>query len=97
MADENTTGAGTGQSGEQRSSGGAGAEARFRSRLSDFEKTVRSKIQEMDNFVRENVRAAVPPEVATHMQNSKREFLLAIRKLVDRELEKSDKEAPPKQ
>lgn len=63
----------------------------FRARLEDLEKTVRIKVEEADRMLREAVRSAVPEDVARHMSNSKREFLLGIRKIIDRELEKSEK------
>jgi hypothetical protein len=81
----------TNTSGESTTSG-AKAQASFRARLDDFEKTVRGKVEEVDKMFRDAVRSAVPEDVAKHMSNSKREFLLGIRRMIDREIEKTEKQ-----
>ncbi len=94
MPDDMNTGTGT-ESGRERPRNG-GAQAKFRARLEEFERTVRAKVQEVDQSFRDAVRTAVPPDVAEHMKNSKREFLLGIRKFIDREIEKTEREQPPR-
>lgn len=74
--------------------GSASSSGRFRSRMKDFEGQLRQAAKDFDDLVRDGMKNMVPEEVSTHITNSKREFLLAIRALVDREIERTEKKPP---
>ena len=65
-------------------------------RVEEMENTLREKAREVEQLVRDGLKSAVPPGVGTHLSNAKREFLLAVRKFIDRELEKTGPEPEPK-
>ncbi|MFQ6617230.1 MAG: hypothetical protein ACE5QV_00970 [Fidelibacterota bacterium] len=54
-------------------------------------KKVKKKIEEIGEEVRENIVTWIPPEFRKHLGNSKKEILLALRSLIDREIERTEK------
>jgi BMFP domain-containing protein YqiC len=78
---------------ESNESGTPGSSSKLRDKMQEFEKTIRSGLQDVEQNVRETMRKVVPEDVAGHLSKSKKEFLLAIRSLVDGELKRMD--TPP--
>jgi hypothetical protein len=69
---------------------------RFGEYVKDFEDKFRKALTDVDKVARETVHNLVPAETASHLSNCKREFLLAVRSMIDRELDNSQKPpAPP--
>jgi hypothetical protein len=68
---------------------GPGHKTDFNRRFEEFESRLRQKIGEVDDMVRDGLRRIVPADTAQHLSNSKREFLMAIRTVIDRELERT--------
>jgi hypothetical protein len=71
-----------------------------RERLGRIEEHLRGLVGELDGMLREGisktVEPLVPAGVLEHLSRSKREALQALRSLIDRELQKSAPEEPPK-
>lgn len=55
------------------------------------QKRLMEKITELKDEVIDCVLKAIPPEVAEHLGNSKKELLKAIRAMIDKEIEAIDK------
>ncbi|MGI8907231.1 MAG: hypothetical protein ACR2IE_12160 [Candidatus Sumerlaeaceae bacterium] len=68
--------------------------ARLQEKLKEFEAKFRDRVKDLDETVRTEFRDAIPPQVTAHLQKSKEEFLLAVRGIVDRQLDKARKETP---
>lgn len=79
-----------------RQKAGASAQDAFREKVEGLEQTIREKVREMEQIVRDGVRSIVPPDAEKHLRGAKREFLSAIRAFIDREIERSDRDAPKK-
>lgn len=78
------------KSGEKTS---GGWQTGFRERIEDMERTLRVKMKEVDSVVRNSMQNVFPPDVTKHLNNSKREFLLAVKRIVDREIERTERQA----
>jgi hypothetical protein len=66
-------------------------------RAEDFERKLREQVGEIDQSIREKLKDFVPPDVKTHLKNTKREFLLAVRGFIDRELDRDEPEKNEKE
>lgn len=55
------------------------------------QKRLMEKITELKDEVIDCVLKAIPPEVAEHLGNSKKELLKALRAMIDKEIEAIDK------
>ncbi len=55
------------------------------------QKSLMEKITELKDEVIDCVLKAIPPDVAEHLGNSKKELLKAIRAMIDKEIEAIDK------
>lgn len=68
---------------------------RFGEYVKEMEDKLRKALQDAEKSARETMSNLVPAETASHLSNCKREFLLAIRTMIDRELETTPKPPPP--
>jgi hypothetical protein len=68
------------------------ASARLQQRLKEFEAKFREGVKDLEKTVRSEFHDAIPPEVSEHLKKSKQEFLLAVRGIVDRQIERSRKQ-----
>ncbi|MCD6385493.1 hypothetical protein J7M23_06905 [Candidatus Sumerlaeota bacterium] len=57
----------------------------------ELKQRIGERISSLKQEVIECVLKAIPPEVAEHLGNSKKELLMAIRSLIDTEIKKIDK------
>lgn len=57
----------------------------------EAKKRVGEKLSSLKEEIMDCILKAVPPEVAEHLGNSKKELLKAIRALIDKEIEAIDK------
>jgi hypothetical protein len=82
---------------QQGAAGEPDLRARLQEKLKDLEAKLREKVKDVDETVRAEFRDAIPSHVSEHLAKSKEEFLLAVRGIVDRQIEKARRSsaAPP--
>lgn len=71
--------------------------ARVQQWVKEMEGKVRDRLKDVEQTIRTEYRGAVPHDVSAHLQKSKEEFLLAVRSIVDRQIEKARRQSPKPQ
>ncbi len=71
--------------------------SKLRERLDEFERVLRQAATDAEQAVRSGIKSALPSEAHKHLSNSKKEFLLFVRNIVDNEIQRSERHEDEKQ
>jgi hypothetical protein len=76
---------------------GSDTSARVQQWVKEMESKVRERLKEMEQTLKSEYHNSVPQDVSAHLAKSKEEFLMAVRSIVDRNIERARSQQQSKQ